>query len=89
MELNVAVQIEETATRLGLRQKLNFQATELASLLTIALPRGFLVSGVLQRASVIHLFFKMARKADEAVDFMFVQSIEQEPGGLTLQSTRG
>jgi hypothetical protein len=47
MELNGAAQIEETATQLGERQKLNFQATEQASLFTVALPRGFLVSAVL------------------------------------------
>jgi hypothetical protein len=41
MELNGAAQIEEAVT------KLNFQATEQASLLTVALPRGFLVSVLL------------------------------------------
>jgi hypothetical protein len=56
-------------------EKLNFQATDQASLLTIALPRGFLVS-----ASVIHLFLKMARKVDDADNFVFVQLIGQEPG---------
>jgi hypothetical protein len=29
---------------------------------------------------VIHLFVKMARKVDEAANFVFVQLIEQEPG---------
>jgi hypothetical protein len=29
---------------------------------------------------VIHLFLKMARKADEAANFVFVQLIEQHPG---------
>jgi hypothetical protein len=44
MELDGAAQIEVTATQLGGRQKLNIQATEQASLLTIALPHGYLVS---------------------------------------------
>jgi hypothetical protein len=47
MLLNGAVQIEETAMQLAERQKLNFQATERASLFTIGLPCGFLVSAVL------------------------------------------
>jgi hypothetical protein len=47
MLLNGAAQIEETATQLAERQKLNFQVTEHASLLTTALPRGFLVSALL------------------------------------------
>jgi hypothetical protein len=47
MELNGAAQIEETVTLLGGRLRNNCQATEQASLLTIALPRGFLVSAVL------------------------------------------
>jgi hypothetical protein len=29
---------------------------------------------------VINLFLQMARKVDEAADFVFVQLIEQEPG---------
>jgi hypothetical protein len=29
---------------------------------------------------VIHLFLQMARKADEAANFIFVQVIEQESG---------
>jgi hypothetical protein len=29
---------------------------------------------------VIHLFLLMARKVDEAANFVFVQVIEQEPG---------
>jgi hypothetical protein len=29
---------------------------------------------------VIHLFVKVARKVDEAANFVFVQLIEQEPG---------
>jgi hypothetical protein len=29
---------------------------------------------------VIHLFLLMARKVDEAANFVFVQLIEQEPG---------
>jgi hypothetical protein len=29
---------------------------------------------------VIHLFVKMARKVDEAANFVLVQLIEQEPG---------
>jgi hypothetical protein len=49
--MNGAAQIEETATQLqdNLRksEKLNFRATEQASLLTVALPRTFLVSAVL------------------------------------------
>jgi hypothetical protein len=44
---NGAAQIEKTATQLAERQKLNFQAKEHASLLTVALWRGFLVSVVL------------------------------------------
>jgi hypothetical protein len=40
--------------------------------------RGFVVSAVLQDASVIHLFLKMARKVDEAD--VFVQLFDQEPG---------
>jgi hypothetical protein len=51
-----------------------------ASFLTIALPRGVLVLAVLKRASVIHLFLKMARKIEEAANFAFVQLINQEPG---------
>jgi hypothetical protein len=54
-------------------EKLNFQATDHSSLLTIVLPPGFLVS-------VIHLFVKMARKIDKDANFVFVQLIEQEPG---------
>jgi hypothetical protein len=45
--VNGAAQIEETATQLAEIKKLSFQATEHASLLTIALLRGFLVSAVL------------------------------------------
>jgi hypothetical protein len=60
-------------------EKLNFRATEHASLLTIALSRGFLVLADLQRASVIQLFLKMAWKVDEAANFIFVQLIEQKP----------
>ena len=40
---NGAVKIEETATQLAKTEKLHFQATEHASLLTIASSRGFLV----------------------------------------------
>jgi hypothetical protein len=59
--LNGAAQIEEMAMQLTERlEKLNFRAMEHASLLTIALPHGFLVSAVLQGTSVIHLFLKMA-----------------------------
>jgi hypothetical protein len=29
---------------------------------------------------VIHLFIKMARKVEEAANFVFVQLIDQEPG---------
>jgi hypothetical protein len=48
MELNGVVQIEETAMQLWRKtEKLNFQATEQASLLTIVLQCGFLVSAVL------------------------------------------
>jgi hypothetical protein len=32
---------------------------------------------------VIYLFVKMARKVDEATDFVLVQLIEQEPDVLT------
>ena len=39
-------------------EKINFQATEHAGLLTDALPRDFLVSAVLQRPSVIDIFLK-------------------------------
>jgi hypothetical protein len=46
MLLNGAPQIEKTATQLAERLR-NKQATEQASLLTIALPRGFLMSAVL------------------------------------------
>jgi hypothetical protein len=43
MLLNGAAQIEEMATQLAEKlEKLNIQATEHASLLMIALPRGFL-----------------------------------------------
>jgi hypothetical protein len=66
------------ATR-GETEKLNFQAPEHATLPTVALPCGFLVFAVLLRASVIHLFVKVARKVDEAANFVFVQLIEQEP----------
>jgi hypothetical protein len=44
------------------------------------LPRGYLVSAVSQRASVIHLFVKVAQKVDEVANFVFVQLTEQEPG---------
>jgi hypothetical protein len=44
--VNGAAQIEETATQLAERLR-NFQATEHGSLLTVALPCGFLVSAVL------------------------------------------
>jgi hypothetical protein len=54
----------------GTTEKLNFQATEHASLLTTALPRGFLGSA--------HLFIKMGLKVDEAANFVFVQLNEQE-----------
>jgi hypothetical protein len=51
MELNGAAQVEETATLLQRNsrktKKLNSQETEQASLLTVALPRSFLVSGAL------------------------------------------
>jgi hypothetical protein len=51
MELNGAAQIEETATQLQRNslktEKLNSQATEQASLLTVTLPPSFLVSAVL------------------------------------------
>jgi hypothetical protein len=47
MLVNGAVQIEETATQLAESLKLNFQATEHASLRTNALPCGFLESAVL------------------------------------------
>jgi hypothetical protein len=61
-------------------EKLNSQAIEQASLLTIALPRSFLVPPVITCFCVIHLFLLMARKVDEAANFVFVQLIEQEPG---------
>jgi hypothetical protein len=61
-------------------EKLNFLAAEHTSLLTIELPLGILVSVVLLRASLIHLFLKLARKVDEAANFYFVQLIENEPG---------
>jgi hypothetical protein len=48
MELNGAAQIEGTATQLGRKlKKFNFKVTEQASLLTITLQSGFLVSVVL------------------------------------------
>jgi hypothetical protein len=48
MLLNGATQIEETGNETrGETEKLNFQATEHAGLLTVALPHGFLVSAVL------------------------------------------
>jgi hypothetical protein len=78
--VNGAAQIEETATQLAERQELNFQATEHASLRTIALPRGFPVSAALSHTSMIHLFVKVARKVDEATNFVFVQLTDQEPG---------
>jgi hypothetical protein len=50
VELNGAAQIEEMATQLQHNsrkiEKLNFQATEQATLLAVALPRSFLVSAV-------------------------------------------
>jgi hypothetical protein len=49
-------------------------------LLTIALPRGFLMSAVLLSASVIYLFLKLGRKIDESANFVFAQLIEQGPG---------
>jgi hypothetical protein len=64
----------------GKTEKLNFQAMEHASLLTIALLWGFLVSAVIQHALVIHLFLMMAQKFDKAANFVFVKSNEQEPG---------
>jgi hypothetical protein len=82
MDLTGAAQTEDTATQLvgRLKETPNSQTTEEASLLTIALPRDVLVSAVLQRTSLIHLFLKMARNVDEAANFVFVQLIEQEPG---------
>jgi hypothetical protein len=48
MLLNGTAQIKENSnTTSGKTEKLDFQATEHASLLTIALPCGFLVSAVL------------------------------------------
>jgi hypothetical protein len=47
MLLNGAAQIEIVNATRRKTEKLNFQATEHASLFTIALPRGFLVSAVL------------------------------------------
>jgi hypothetical protein len=51
MELNGAALIEKTATQLQHNsrktEKFNSQVTEQASLLTVALPRSFLVSTVL------------------------------------------
>jgi hypothetical protein len=44
MKLNGATQVEEMATQFGGRLRNNFQAMEQASLLTIALPHGFLPS---------------------------------------------
>jgi hypothetical protein len=38
------------------------------------------MSAILQRASVIHLFLKMARKVGEAAKFVFAHFIEQGPG---------
>jgi hypothetical protein len=75
--LNGEGQIEETTPQLEENEKLNFRAKEHASLLTVAFPPGFLVSAVLQRASVIHLFLEMARKVDEAANFVFVQLTEE------------
>jgi hypothetical protein len=76
MLVNGAASVKETATQLAERLRNNLQATEHASLLTVALPHGFLVSAVLLRASVIHLFVKMARKVNEASNFVLVQLIE-------------
>jgi predicted nucleic acid-binding protein len=53
---------------------------EHTSLLTIELLHCFLVSGALSHGSVIHLFRKMARKVDEAANFVSVQLTEQELG---------
>jgi hypothetical protein len=67
----------------GNTEKLNFQATEHASFLTITLPRDFLMSAVLLRASVFRLFLWMARRLGEAANSVFVHSIEQDPGYMT------
>jgi hypothetical protein len=84
MLLNAVAQIEGSATQLAERLRNSTsslpQSTQHASLLTVAGPCGFLVSAVLYRASVIHLFVKMVRKVDEASNFVFVQLIGQEPG---------
>jgi hypothetical protein len=47
MELNETAQIEKAAMQLWKTEKLNFQAKEHASLLTIVLLHGILVSTVL------------------------------------------
>jgi hypothetical protein len=67
VELNGAAQTEETAT-------------EQASLHAVALLRSLLVSAVVTCFYVIHLFLLMARKVDEAANFLPVQLTEQEPG---------
>jgi hypothetical protein len=48
----------------------------------ITLPHDFLVSAILWRASVIHLFLKAARKVEEASNSVFIQLIEQ--GGCNV-----
>jgi hypothetical protein len=82
LELNGAVQIEKTAMQFQRNswktEKLSSQATEQASLLTVALPSSFLVSVVL--TCFCDLFLSIARKVDEAANFVFRQFIEQEPG---------
>jgi hypothetical protein len=45
--LNESGHIEETATQIAETKKLNFLATERASILTLPLQRGFLVSNIL------------------------------------------
>jgi hypothetical protein len=81
MELNGAAQIEETATQLGerLRNSTSRQQSKPFSHNCVAAEfPDVRCSLFLHRASVIHLFLKMARKVDEAANLVFVQLIEQE-----------
>jgi hypothetical protein len=83
MDMNGAAQIEETATQLQHNsqktEKLNSQIIGQASLLTVALPRSYLVSALLTYACD-SLPFLMPRKVDDGDNFVFVQLIGQKPG---------
>jgi hypothetical protein len=83
LELNGAAQIEETATNCNAtRRRLTKSTTRQLSKPVLSQLRCRVVSycQLFWRASVIHLFLFIARKVDEAANFVFIQFIDQEPG---------